>query len=168
MEQDWDQRIADFWERADDGQPELTIAEMRGLIAERPEDDCEALYEWASVHDFVGRERDAVPLYRRALGAGLSGARRAQAVIQLASSLRNVGDAAAAVALLEDLDPDPLTGDAARAFLALALHDLGRHDDALRVALSTLAPTLALYGRAVAHYAEELGATDVGEPMPGC
>ena len=47
--------------------------------------------------------------------------------------------------------------DAARAFLALALHDLGRHDEALALALTALAPHLPRYQRSLANYAGLLG-----------
>ena len=134
------------------------LMQMRRLVEERPPDDADALFEWASVHDYLGREHEAVPLYRAALDAGLGGERRPQAVIQLASSLRNVGDPEAAIALLRDQPDDPLTGAAGRAFLALALRDAGRTDEALRVALEALAPTLPRYGRAITGYADALGA----------
>ncbi|MFT2707547.1 tetratricopeptide repeat protein [Clavibacter zhangzhiyongii] len=76
-------------------------------------------------------------------------------MIQLASSLRNVGESAEAVALLEAL-PDDADAAGRDALLALALHDAGRPTEALAVALRRLAPTLPGYGRAVAAYAEEL------------
>jgi tetratricopeptide (TPR) repeat protein len=152
----WDARIDAFWASADPTRPDETLATMRGLVAERAADDPDALYEWASVHDFLGREAEAIPLYRAALHTGLAGDRRPQAIVQLASSLRNAGDADAAVRLLEAHAPHPVTGAAAQAFLALALHDAGRPAEALRVALTALAPTLPLYSRAVAAYAEDL------------
>jgi hypothetical protein len=95
-------------------------------------------------------------LYRAALSSGLDGDRRSQAVIQLASSLRNIDDPEAAIELLRDAAPDHVTGDAAQAFLALALHDAGHTAAALRVALRALAPTLPLYAGAVVAYADEL------------
>jgi tetratricopeptide (TPR) repeat protein len=156
MTQSWDDRITSFWASADDSRPGHTLAVMRRLVEERPADDPEALYEWASVHDFLGLEAEAVPLYRAALDAGLAGDRRPQAVIQLASSLRNIGDAEAAAAVLRDHPRHPVTGSAAEAFLALALYDAGRPGEALRVALGALAPTLPLYQRAVLSYAAEL------------
>ncbi|MDN3311754.1 tetratricopeptide repeat protein [Microbacterium oryzae] len=156
MSESWDERIDEFWESADDGRPADTLAALAELIREREDGDPAALYEWASVHDFLGREAEAIPLYREALAAGLSGDRRPQAIIQLASSLRNVGDPAAAIDLLEERASDAVTGAASQAFLALALHDAGRIDEALRVALRALAPTLPVYGRAVAAYADEL------------
>lgn len=156
MNGSWEERIAEFWERADDADPESALRAMRRLVEKRPEGDPEARYEWASVHDFLGREAEAVPLYRAALEAGLSGERAPQAVIQLASSLRNIGRADEAVALLADRPADAVTGGAARAFLALALHDAGRPGEALRVALAALAPTLPRYGGVIERYAAEL------------
>jgi hypothetical protein len=152
----WDERVAAFWDRADDAHPQEVLDDMRILVEERDRDDPEAMFEWASVHDFLGREREAIPLYRKALDLGLSGDRLPQAIIQLASSLRNIGEAAAAVELLQNAPKSGITGDARQAFLALALHDCGHHDASLRVALEALAPTLPMYGRAVSRYAAEL------------
>lgn len=152
----WDERVAAFWETADDDQPEAAIAAMATLVSERGDGDPDALYEWASVHDFLGREAEAVPLYRAALHAGLAGDRRPQAVIQLASSLRNVGEPEAAIALLSEHPRESVTGSAADAFRALALRDAGHADEALRVALKALAPTLPLYRRSIEGYADDL------------
>ena len=163
MTASWDDRIDSFWSAADDTQPEAMLRDMEALVAERPDGDPDALYEWASIHDFLGREDATVPLYRAALARGLQGPRRPQAIIQLASSLRNIGDPGAAVELLREQPGDAVTGDAAQAFLALALRDCGRHDEALKVALGALAPTLPLYGRSVSAYAQKL----VHRPSPG-
>jgi tetratricopeptide (TPR) repeat protein len=152
----WEERIERFWAAFDDTRPEAMLDQMRALLAERPEHDPEALYEWASVHDALGLEAAAVPLYRRALELDLDGPRKPMAIIQLASSLRNIGEPQAAVQLLQDLPADAGTGDAPQAFLALALWDCGREHEALRTALLALAPTLPQYGRAVAAYATEL------------
>ncbi|UNX54397.1 tetratricopeptide repeat protein [Georgenia sp. TF02-10] len=156
MSDTWDERIAAYWASADDARPAAALSEMRALVEERPADDPEALYEWASVHDFLGREHEAIPLYRAALDRGLAGARKPQAVIQLASSLRNTGEPEAAVELLRAQPSDEVTGDAAQAFLALALHDCGRHDEALATATRALARTLPMYRHAVESYAEAL------------
>jgi tetratricopeptide (TPR) repeat protein len=159
MEAGWEARIEGFWAEFDDTRPEAMLEQMRALLSERPANEPEALYEWASVHDALELEQAAVPLYREALELGLDGPRRPMAVIQLASSLRNVGEPQAAVQLLEDLPADTATGDAAKAFLALALWDCGRGDQALRTALLALAPTLPQYRRAIEAYAAELQPT---------
>lgn len=156
MDADWDARIASFWESVDDTGPDTMFDHMQALVAERAEDDPDALYEWASVHDYLGKEHEAVPLYPVALDRGLSEPRRAQGIIQLASSLRNAGEPEAAVELRRNQPSDETTGDAAQAFLALALRDAGQPDEALRVALTALARTLPLYSGVIANYAREL------------
>lgn len=156
MNASWDERVAAFWHTADDTASETMLQAMRSLVDERPENDPDALYEWASVHDWLGRENDAVPLYRAALDNGLSGPRRAQGMIQLASSLRNIGQPKAAVELLRQQRPDETTGEAASAFLALALRDAGHLDEALRVALLALSRMLPMYSRVIENYTHQL------------
>ena len=156
----WNARVAAFWREADDERPGEAWAALEPLLVERGEQDAAAAFERASLHDMLGEEQEAIPLYRAALARGLDSERQGFATIQLASSLRNVGHAADAVALLEPLCTDDRLGAAARAFLALALHDLGRSAEALRIALTDLAPTVPLYGRAIGEYAALLASDD--------
>lgn len=152
----WEERVGRFWRDADEHEPDRLRAQMAALTAERPEGDPEALFEQASLHDFLGEEAAAIPLYRAALGRGLGGPARSQALIQLGSSLRNVGEASAALGVLSEVaDDDPLA-PAARAFRALALHDDEKTTEGLREALRLLAPHLPAYSRAVTAYADEL------------
>lgn len=155
----WEDRIAAFWGTADDADPTV-VDRMRALVDERPAGDPAALFEWASVLDFVGREHDAVAQYEAALAAGLDGARMPQAVVQLASSLRNIGRAGEGAELLRGLGDETVAGAAVPAFLALCLRDAGRQDEALAVALRALAPTLPMYTRSVLAYADELDPRD--------
>ncbi len=79
-------------------------------------------------------------------------------MIQLASSLRNLGEVDESVRLLtaeRDTGSDELD-DAVRAFLALALTDAGREREAVGIALTALAPHLSRYRRSVTNYASEL------------
>ena len=156
MSDDWDERIGTFWREASDIDEQPTLSALRVLIDERPADDAASVFEWASVHDFLGHEAEAIPLYRRALSLGLDETRRSKAQIQLASSLRNLGDASEAIRILEGMESGGNTGDAQQAFLALALFDAGRSGDALRVALMALGKTLPRYGGAITYYAGEL------------
>ncbi|MBP2217359.1 tetratricopeptide repeat protein [Arthrobacter sp. CAN_C5] len=156
----WEQTIRRFYEQEfDDSDTHGSIARMRELVSGRPEGDAEALFELAGVHDALGLEGKAIPLYRRAIETGLKGTSALRATIQLASTLRNVGDFAEAVSILE-LMPHAGTDEGARqAFLALALHDEGRYGDSLRVALGALIPTLDGYKRALTDYAAQLPST---------
>jgi cyanophycin synthetase len=138
---------------------ESRLAALAGLHSAAP-DDPRLAFEHAGALDGLGREADAVPLYREALEHGLAEPWRTRARVQLASSLRVLGDPAAALAELDAvLAEHPST--AATAFRALALHDLGRHGEALAVALTELSAHLAggdaePYAPAVAAYAAEL------------
>lgn len=152
---EWDQRVADLWSSIDDHSEDEFLAKMDALVAELPADSARGAYERASAFDSTGHPDRAVPLYRQALELGLDGGLRRQAVIQLASSLRNLGQPQESVELLtaergrgsDELD------DAVSAFLALALVDVGREREAVSVALEALAPHLPRYQRSLANYA---------------
>jgi hypothetical protein len=156
MSTDWDSQIHDFWKRADGSNPQGLIAEMEQLVAQLPAGSPEGFFELASVHDFFGNEELAIPLYERALESGLAGLKREKAIIQLASSLRNVGRAADAMVLLESNSFGPDTAKAAKAFLALATFDSGNPAGALATAIEGLYPQTAMYARSLANYAKEL------------
>lgn len=159
---DWERRVADAWATFDARTDAENRALIEALAAELPVGSAEASFERACVFDSTGASDRAVPLYREALERGLGPERRRRAVIQLASSLRNVGRADESVALLaEELAgaSDELD-DAVRAFLALALTDVGRDREAVSHALTALAPHLSRYQRSVAAYARELAGDD--------
>ncbi|MEP7019914.1 MAG: tetratricopeptide repeat protein [Pseudonocardiales bacterium] len=157
---DWERQIDEVWATAGDRSEDDVLAAISELAGQRPAEDPAAMYERASVLDFVGREAEAQPLYARALSAGLDARRHPRAVIQLASTLRNLGRAGEGLTMLEEematgVHEDGLD-DALAAFLALALVDEGRPVEAAARALTALAGHLPEYGRAVQHYAGEL------------
>jgi hypothetical protein len=159
----WEQRVADAWASFDDDTDEAEFrALIDNLVAELPEGSTEASavtdFERACAFDSTGAPDQAITLYRKALTTGLTGIRRRRAVIQLSSSLRNVGHAQESVALLtEELaaSSDPLD-DAVRAFLALALTDVGREREAVSLAVTALVPHLPRYQRSLGNYARLL------------
>lgn len=155
---DWEERVAKLWAAVDDYEPDAFRARMAELVAERPAGDPLALFELASAYDSTGHSDKAVPLYREALAAGLGGVQRRRAVIQMASSLRNLGEAHESVALLsaERTRGSDELDDAVAAFLALALVDTGREREAVSLALRALARHLPRYNRSLSNYAKEL------------
>ncbi|KAA9150670.1 tetratricopeptide repeat protein [Microbacterium lushaniae] len=158
MSDDWNARVDAVW--ADAGLSDLErIAAIDALAAERDDDDPRALFERAGARDSAGLEEDAEPLYRAALRSPLAPDVRTQAVIQLASTLRNLGRVDEALALLEaeyDRTEGTALHDAVAAFLALALVSAGDADRAAAVALQALAPHLPRYTRSVTGYAREI------------
>lgn len=165
----WEQRIAELWSAIDRYEPEAFVARIEALAAELPARSPAGLFERASAQDSTGHPEHAVPLYRAALAAGLTGLRRRRAAIQLASSLRNLGDAPRAAELLfaELQAPTDELDGAVSAFLALALVDLGREREAIALSLTALSKCLPRYNRSLARYAAEitLHTNDV-EPAP--
>lgn len=165
---DWERRNAALWATLDDRTEADFRAAMEVLVGELPEGDGTALFERAAAWDSTGHSDRAVPLYRAALDAGLPGERRRRAVIQLASSVRNLGRPQESVELLtaeRALGHDHLD-DALTATLALALTDLGRAREAVSLTVAALAPHLPRYQRSMANYARLLVQPASAEPGP--
>jgi hypothetical protein len=155
---DWEERLALLWRSLDDLNEEHFLTRMEELTAELPAGSGVGAFERAAALDSTGHSDLAVPLYREALDLGLEGERRRRAVIQMASSLRNLGHAEESVELLtaeRDAASDDLD-DAVAAFLALALVDAGREREAVSVALRALAPHLPRYQRSLGNYARSM------------
>ena len=160
----WDERIDEVW--ADASGEEVgaeIIARIDALAAERGADDARAEFERAGARDSAGRPEEAVPLYLRALELGLDEEHRPQAVIQLASSLRNLGEFDAALDVIrteEKLSADGPYRDAVAAVHALTLASAGRPAQGLSVALLALVPHLPRYHRSMTAYAHDIADAD--------
>ncbi|GGR95073.1 hypothetical protein GCM10010252_37260 [Streptomyces aureoverticillatus] len=159
--EDWERRVAAAWGDID-AYGEDRAEEFRELIgklaAELPADSPVAPFERACAYDSTGHSDKAVPLYQEALARGLTGYRRRRTVIQLSSSLRNLGRAEEGIALLTpelDAEHDELD-DAVRATLALCLADAGRAREGVGLAVGALARHLPRYQRSMANYGREL------------
>ena len=154
----WEGRVAALWKDLDAfGQADF-VGAMRQLTAELPEGDPVALFELGAAYDSTGSPQEAVALYKSSLEAGLTGLRRRRVHIQMASSLRNLGQPKqAADMLFEELkQPSDELDQAVVAFLALALADLGRERAALSITLEALSKYLPRYNRSLARYAQAL------------
>lgn len=151
----WERKLAVLWDSLERTEGSEFVVAIGALVAELPEGDPVGLFECASAQDSTGHPELAIPLYRAALAAGLAGIRRRRATIQLASSLRDVGQPGAAIDLLMaelDAGSDELDG-AVRAFLALALVDVGREREAVALSLVALTRYLPRYNKSLARYA---------------
>jgi tetratricopeptide (TPR) repeat protein len=161
MNADWERRAAEAWASIDEHDEAEFRALIEKLAAELPEGSGIAAFERACAFDSTGHSDRAVPLYQQALEAGLTGERRRRAVIQMSSSLRNLGRPEESVALLTeelnraDSGADHLN-DAVKAVLALALTDVGREREAVSLAVGALAAHLPRYQRSMANYARLL------------
>lgn len=158
MLNDYDRRSEELWASIDEYDEEAFRDKIEELVAELPADSAVAAFERACAFDSTGHPDRAVSFYRRALELGLEGERRRRAVIQLASSLRNLDRVSESIALLtaEREQPSDRLDDAVSGFLALALADGGREREAVSIALGALAPHLPRYRRSLGNYAREL------------
>lgn len=157
---DWEKRVAEAWASIDqwEGKEPDFRALIENLATEAPPGTGIADFERACSWDSTGHSDKAVPLYRQALETGLTGERRRRAMIQMASSLRNLGRSEESVELLRaelEAGSDHLD-DAVKAVLALALTDVGREREAVSIAVGALAPHLPRYQRSMANYARLL------------
>ena len=140
------------------------LEEARDLLLKLSEgnpEDPAVNYQTAWVHDRMGREREAIPLYERAIERGLSGGDLEGATLSLGSSLRAVGDHAKAAEVLRAGVARSPRNRAMQVFLAMALHDLGDHAQAMEILLRNLAetssdPEIAAYKEALSFYASLL------------
>ncbi len=156
-ENDWEQRVEACWNwvRSSDPQSGRTCASRRLPAAEHTADDPAALYERTSARDSAGLESE------------VDAKRRSQAVIQLASTLRNLGQLDENEQLLRaELDRCSRSSDGyalpdeTRAFLALTLLARDKPVEAAALVLSALAAHLSRYSRSVSAYAQEISKTD--------
>ncbi|WP_309126996.1 tetratricopeptide repeat protein [Microbacterium sp.] len=115
-----------------------TIEAFTALLEQHP-DDPDVLYELGGAYDTDGQEQRAAGYYRRAMDAGLSGARLRQCYLQFGSTLRNLGRLDESIAMfdegLERFPPSESLG----LFRALTLHASGRPSAALGSVLELVA-----------------------------
>jgi tetratricopeptide (TPR) repeat protein len=155
---DYEERSAALWAAIDDYEPGDFRTRVDELAATLPARSGVAPFERACAFDSTGHPDQAVPLYRRAIELGLEGERRRRAVIQMSSSLRNLGHPEQCVALLEaerERTSDDLD-DAVACVLALGLAELGREREGLALVIAALAAHLPRYQRSMANYARAL------------
>lgn len=160
----WEARAAALWERMDELGDDAFVQAMVDLAAECDPDDPVALFEVGGAHDSTGRTEAAVGYYERAVAAGLSGVRRRRVSIQMASSLRELGEPERAMELIaEERARGSDEYDGALAMCeALTLAKLGRDREGLSVALIALAPHLPRYQKSTVAYARILIGLDPG------
>lgn len=142
------------------GQAEEARIMLLGLLAEN-DTDAELFYQLAWTHDVLGLERAAVPYYERSLALGLAPEPRAGALLGLGSTYRTLGDYSRSKTVLEQGVSEFPEQKEFGVFLAMTLHNLGKHSQAMELLLKLLAETsadegIAGYKKAIAFYADKL------------
>ncbi|WP_010676676.1 tetratricopeptide repeat protein [Bacillus timonensis] len=130
------------------------------LIKDAPGDP-QLNYQVAWSFDVLGLESEAVPFYEKAIGLGLEAEELEGALLGLGSTYRTLGDYEKSAATLikgTELFPE---NHAMKAFYAMALYNLGRHQEAMELLLKGLVNTsndtsIQTYKRAIEYYADKL------------
>ncbi|MEV3857343.1 tetratricopeptide repeat protein [Streptomyces sp. NPDC050095] len=164
-EADRDALLAQAVRLRESGRREEARTQLLALRGEFP-DDAQVAYQTAWVHDTLGLEAQAVPHYVAAVaGTGLSEEERRGALLGLGSTYRTLGRHAEAVATLSAAVAEFPEDNALKTFLAMALYNVGRAHDGMRLLLTVLAatstdPDLVAYRPAIEHYARDLDAVE--------
>jgi tetratricopeptide (TPR) repeat protein len=124
-------------------------------------DDAEANHQMAWLYDVQGREREAVPFYVRAIAGDLSDEERRGALLGLGSTYRALGEYPDAVEVLRQGVSEFPADRAMQTFLALALHNIGEHRQAVDLLLKHLVettsdPGIRSYDKALRFYTGRL------------
>ncbi len=117
------------------------VADLLRKLDTRFPNVAEIHYQLAWTLDTAGKPADALPHYEKAVALGLEPNEHANALIGLAVTLRTLAEPSRAAEVLRSGQlhfPDNREFDV---FLSLALHDLGEHSEALRLALLALCDT---------------------------
>jgi tetratricopeptide (TPR) repeat protein len=123
------------------------------------------LYEVGGAYDTAGEEVRARTYYEEALDAGLAGDTLRRCLIQYGSTLRNLEEFDASLAVLDRAREDFPDSDSIRLFQALSLHAAGRTDAAVAELLVLAAdrirtPEVSRYEAALRGNAEYLMEVD--------
>lgn len=142
------------------GRAEEARAILLDLVAACP-DDAEINYHAAWVHDTLGREREAIPFYVRAIEQGLTGEDLEGALLGLGSTYRAIGAYQAAEETFRRAMATFPHHRAFQVFLAMTLYNLHRYQEAVELLLTNLAETtsdetILQYQRAILFYAPQL------------
>jgi tetratricopeptide (TPR) repeat protein len=159
LKADVNRRVAALFAAIDDYQEAAFLEAVDALADELPENDADALFHRACARDSQGHSDLAEPLYRKALEiGGLTGENRRRAVIQMSSSMRNIGRVEEALATLqkEKENGEDHLSDALDCTIALCLATLGREREGLSLAVVALAKHLPRYNRSMANYGRAL------------
>jgi tetratricopeptide (TPR) repeat protein len=142
------------------GQVEGILRRLQSLDTRYPR-VAEIAYQLAWTNDVMGREADALPYYEKAVALGLPPNELSGAMLGLGSTLRRLGQLERSREILESARIQFPQNREFEAFLALTLHDLGRHAEALQLVLTLLVDTsedigITAYQRALRYQAELL------------
>ena len=142
------------------GHAEEILPRLRALDARHP-NVAEINYQLAWTCEVLDCAAEALPHYEKAVALGLPPNELSGALLGLGATLREIGKLDRSAEVLRSGQVQFPENREFAAFLALTLHDQGRHAEALRLLLTALCdttddPGLSAYQRALRHAAARL------------
>ena len=149
--------------RQDQAMLEQARTLLLDLAAAYP-DDAEITFQTAAVHDNLGRERESIPFYVRAIEQGLSRPDLEGALLGLGSTYRGLGEYQQAEETLRRGVREFPHNRALQTFLAMALYNTQQYKEAMELVLTNLLETtsdekLQYFKRPLMYYALHLDET---------
>lgn len=151
--------INDAIELRQSGEPEQAIKILRSLL-ENNENDANLNYQLAWCYDVLGREKEAIPHYEKAITEELEEKDQVEAIIGLASTYRTVGAYEKSKTLLEE-SLKQYDNKALEVFLAMTLYNVNDYEQAVGLLLKLLSETssdenIQKFSRAIEYYSNKL------------
>lgn len=142
------------------GETEKALQHLLELHRTQPENPL-INYHCAWAHDKLGHEKEAIPFYETAIEQGLEGEDLKGAMLGLGSSYRCLGHYQKSADLLRKAVSLYPRHREFEIFLAMALYNLGNHQDAMEILLRNLAETsqdagIQRFKQATVFYAKNL------------
>ncbi len=142
------------------GQAKEILPRLKSLDARHP-NVAEINFQLAWTCDVLGRAKDALPCYEKAIALGLPPNELSGALLGLGSTLRSLGQLDRSAEVLRSGQTQFPGNREFDVFLALTLHDQGKHAEAMKLLLGTLCdttddPGLTAYQRAIRFHAAGL------------
>lgn len=156
-------RLAEAVRLRESGSTEQALEILVDLHRERP-DDARVNLQSAWANDKLGREREAVSFYERAIALGLEGAELRDALLGLGSTYRALGDYDKALLTLDRAVATFPDQAGLVVFRAMALYNSHRYKEACETLLRVVSETtaskdIAVYREAIDLYAADLDRT---------
>jgi tetratricopeptide (TPR) repeat protein len=154
------EKLASAMRLRESGRQEEARQLLLELHTEFPEDP-QVNYQCAWIHDLLGREREAIPFYEKAVQTGLSGADLKGALLGLGSTYRCIGDYQKSIETFQQalvLFPDC---HEFKVFLGMVYYNIEEYAKAMELLLNSLADTssdegIQRYRRAIRFYSDKL------------
>lgn len=155
-----EERIKQGIKLRDGGNIQASIELFKMLIEKEPR-NAGIHYQCAWSHDALGKEREAIPYYEKAITLGLNESELQGAYLGLGSTYRTLGEYEhAKQVLLNGMERFP-DHNALKLFYSMTLHNTNEHSEAMGILLNLLAETSAdktiqSYRKAIEFYAGQL------------